>query len=136
MSKMSEDLKKWIRSFRSGRIWLNKLHSEATITQYLPLLKRYCDLTGKTPDELIELKMEGMRKVGTLEEFLAEELHDSTINALDVSESAKSNMSTSVQSFFPSMPTKRKHKKWGARAFSFSGTISVEASDYCLEETF
>ena len=100
MSKMTEDLKKWIRSFRSGRIWLNKLHSEATITQYFPLLKRYCDLTGKTPDGLIELKMEGMRKVGTLEEFLAEELHDSTINALDVSESAKSNMSTSVQSFF------------------------------------
>lgn len=100
MSKMTEDLKKWIRRFRSGRIWLNKLRSEATITQYLPLLKRYCDLTGKTPDELIELKMEGMRKVGTLEEFLAEELHDSTINGVDSTESAKSNMSTSVQSFY------------------------------------
>lgn len=97
---MTEDLKKWLRGFRSGRVWLNKLHSEATIRSYLPYFKQYCDLTKRNPDELIELKMEGMRKVGTSEEFLTEELHDSTILALDATESSKANMSTAILSFY------------------------------------
>jgi len=100
MSKMTDELKKWIRRFRSGKVWLNKLHSEATIRSYLAYFKQYCDLTHKNPDGLIELKMEGMRKVGTTEEFLAEELHDSTILGLDATESSKANMSTAILSFY------------------------------------
>lgn len=75
MSKM-EDLYKWIREFRSGRIWLNKLRNKSTITVYLPLLNRYCEATGLNPDELIKLKLEGQQLVGTEKEFQAEELPD------------------------------------------------------------
>lgn len=97
---MMESLNKWIREYRSGKIWLNKLRSKQTIKIYLPLLKRYCDATGKTPDELINLKLEGQRQVGTNKEFQAEELHDSTINDLDITDHAKLSISTTVQSFY------------------------------------
>jgi len=97
---MLDNLNKWIRKYRSGRIWLNKLRNKQTIKIYLPLLKRYCDATGLDPDELIQLKLEGQRQVGTQTEFQAEELHDSTINGLEITDHAKLSVSTTVQSFY------------------------------------
>lgn len=97
---MTENLRKWIRKFRSGRIWVNKLRSDATIDSYLQYFKRYCDLTGKNPDELIELKMEGMRLVGTEKEFQAEELYEDIIKNQVEGEHPKANMATSVLSFY------------------------------------
>jgi len=79
MSKMTENVRKWISKFRSGKIWINKLVSDATIDSYLPLFKRFCELTEKDPDELIAYKMEDMQLVGTEKEFQAEELYEDII---------------------------------------------------------
>lgn len=97
---MTDNLLKWIRGSNSGKIWLTKLVSKTTIEQYLPLLKAYCDACGKTPDELIGLKMEGQRQVGTPKEFQAEELHDITINEIDRPVSIKDKMSQVIKSFY------------------------------------
>ena len=97
---MTENLKKWIRKYRSGRIWINKLKSEFTIDSYLSYFKRFCELTEKDPDELMSLKMEGMRLVGTEKEFQAEELYEDIIKNLVEGEHSKANMATSVLSFY------------------------------------
>jgi len=100
MSKMTENVRKWIRKFRSGKIWINKLVSDATINSYLPLFKRFCELTGKDPDELIAYKMEGMRLVGTEKEFQAEELYEDVIKNQVDGEHARANIATAVLSFY------------------------------------
>jgi hypothetical protein len=70
---MTDELKKWLKGFRSGQLWLVNLKSPETIRLYLPYLKMYCDAIGKNPDELIGLKMEGQRQVGTNKEFQVHE---------------------------------------------------------------
>lgn len=100
MSKKMDDLRKWIKKYRAGKIWLTKLESKFTIDTYLPNLKRYCEACGLDPDQLIELKMEGMRAVGTEKEFQAEEMFDLTISEMELTESAKSNVSTAITSFY------------------------------------
>jgi hypothetical protein len=40
-------------------------------------LKQYCEAVSKNPDELLELKVEGIRNVGTSKEPQAEKLLDS-----------------------------------------------------------
>lgn len=103
MSKM-QDLKKWIKSFYSGRTWLMKLVSKYTIDTYLPNLKRYCEACGKNPDELIAFKDKGIIdfvKTGNPAlRFQAEELFDITISEMELTESARSNISTAVISFY------------------------------------
>jgi hypothetical protein len=64
----------WIQQYDSGRIWYSKLTSIETKRVYLRNLLRYCKTVGKNPDQLIELKMEGQRNIGTLKEFSAETL--------------------------------------------------------------
>jgi integrase len=100
MSKTMDNLEAWLKKFRSGKIWLTKLRSEATKEVWLPLFKLYCDVAQKTPDELIELKMEDMRLVGTDKEFQAEELYDITISEMKIPNSRKANLSESVKSFY------------------------------------
>jgi integrase len=97
---MIDDLIKWLKGFRSGQLWFVQLKSPETIRLYLPYLKTYCDATGKNPDELIGLKMEGQKQVGTNKEFIAEELHDIVITQLTVPDSVKSNISDAVKSFY------------------------------------
>jgi hypothetical protein len=96
---MIDDLIKWLKGFHSGELWFVKLKSQETIRLYLPYLKAYCDATGKNPNELIHLKMEGQRQVGTNKEFQAEELHDIVMTQLAVPDSVKSNISDAVKSF-------------------------------------
>lgn len=101
MSKLTDDLKKWIKGYRSGKVWLNKLRSEETIRVYLPNFRAYSDATGGlNPDELLELKLEGQRLVGTEKEFQAEELHDSTIKEIKTTKSVKANISMATISFY------------------------------------
>lgn len=64
----------WIQQYESGRIWYNKLTSIETKRVYLRNLLRFCKTVGKNPDQLIALKMEGQRNIGTLKEFGAETL--------------------------------------------------------------
>ncbi len=100
MSKMTESLKKWLKSFHSGEVWLSKLRSSVTVRVYLPNFRRYCRATDKNPDDLIQLKMEGQQNIGIKREFQAEELHDLTIEGLDSSQHSKANMSMAVISFY------------------------------------
>lgn len=97
---MTEDLKKWVKGYRSGKVWLNKLRSEETIRVYLPNFKAYLDATGLNPENLLNLKLEGQRLVGTEREFQAEELHDSTIKEMKTTKSVKANISMAVISFY------------------------------------
>jgi hypothetical protein len=64
----------WVQKFETGKIWYNKLTSIETKRTYLRNLQRYCKAVKKNPDQLIELKREGQRNVGTIEEFQAETL--------------------------------------------------------------
>lgn len=69
MSKLMDSLTEWIRQFRCGKIWINKLVSKETKRVYLSYFKKFCDAVGKNPDELINMKLEGMKNVGTQKEF-------------------------------------------------------------------
>ncbi len=77
MSKMTEDIEAWLKSFGTGLKWWNTIKSPVTQDIYMKNMKQYCDAAGKTPDELIELKIEGLRNVATPKEFQAEDLLDS-----------------------------------------------------------
>lgn len=67
-----DSLKEWIRSFQSGKVWFNKLESEETKRVYLSYFNRFCDAVQKNPDELIEMKLEGLKNIGTSKEFQME----------------------------------------------------------------
>lgn len=97
---MTDALTRWLKSFHSGKLWLANLPSKETQRVYIPLFKRYCDVTGKNPDELIQLKMEGQKAVGTPKEFQAEDLHDLTISEMNATDSIKANISDAVRSFY------------------------------------
>ena len=57
MSKMTDDIKAWLKCFDSSSKWINSLHSEATIDMYTKYLVQYCKAVNKNPDELIALKI-------------------------------------------------------------------------------
>ena len=57
MSPQTEELTRWLLSFESGKIWYNKLVSDATKRVFLRRLSLYCDGVRKNPDKLIELKV-------------------------------------------------------------------------------
>lgn len=69
-----DKLEIWISSFSTGLIWYNKLNSLDTKKTYLPNLKKYCEFVKMNPDELINLKVEGLKNVNTDKEFLADDL--------------------------------------------------------------
>jgi len=100
MSKMTDKLKEWILKFNSGEVWVNVITNEETQRQYLGLFKRYCDATNKNPDELLELKLEGMRNVGTNKEFEAENLHNTAISNIELTDNLKAQMSAIIRSFY------------------------------------
>jgi hypothetical protein len=58
---MTDSLTEWILSFNSGMAWYNKLNSANTKKAYLPNLKKYCDYTKTNPEQLITLKLEGLK---------------------------------------------------------------------------
>lgn len=74
MSRMTDETFPWILNFQSGKNWFDTLMSEKTKEVYLTRLKQYMDAFGKNPDELIELKVDGLRNVATAKEFQAESL--------------------------------------------------------------
>jgi hypothetical protein len=71
---MTDALVEWIQRYGYGTAWFNKLGSENTIRTYLPNLKKYCNWVKKNPDELIQLKLEGLQSINTPKEFQAENL--------------------------------------------------------------
>jgi len=81
----------WIRGFQSGKKWLNSLVSTETKRLYSGYFKRYCDSVKKSPDELIALKLEGLKHIGEPSEFLAEDLLEDFLENADLPRSARTN---------------------------------------------
>ncbi len=75
MSKLTDASKEWLLSFVSGQNFYDKKckNSKDTEIIYVSRLASYCLNVGKNPDELIQLKLEGLQNTNTPKEFLAEE---------------------------------------------------------------
>jgi len=97
---MTDSVTTWIQSFPSGQIWFNKLKSKATIKNYLPSFKKYCDFVHKNPDELINLKIEGLQNISTVKEFLAENTLETFLKNSEYPLSVKAVIRTTVLSFY------------------------------------
>jgi len=75
MSRMTDANKEWLLSFVSGQNFYDKKCKKSEVTEliYISRIKSYCENIGKNPDELIQLKLEGLQNPATMKEFLAEE---------------------------------------------------------------
>jgi integrase len=100
LGKMTEERTAWINAFASGRTWLNKLPSPHTKKKFTAYFKTYCDAISKTPDELISLKMEGLKSVGTDKEWQAENLLENYFAICDKRPTAKLMIKNAVFSFY------------------------------------
>ena len=90
----------WLTSFPSGKTWLNKLGSPNTKRQFTNYFKIYCDTVQKTPEELINLKVEGLQNVGTAKEFQAENLLENFFSECKMKPTAKLMLKNAVFSFY------------------------------------
>jgi len=73
---MSEEITPWLLQFESGKKWYNLFKSEQTKTIYIERLENYCKTVGKTSDELVALKVEGLKNINSEKEWQAEDLLD------------------------------------------------------------
>lgn len=80
MSKMTDELTAWLLSYETDRAWYNKLLSDVTKRIYLQQFKRYCDVVYKSPDELVELKIEELKSINTSREFQSENLLETLLS--------------------------------------------------------
>ena len=101
LSKMTDSIEAWLLGFECGRTWFSSIASPRTKETYSKDLKQYCDAVGKNPDELLELKIEGIRNVGTAKEFQAEKLLDSFLyNSNNVTIHIRISILCAVKSFY------------------------------------
>ena len=97
---MTDALETWIQSFNAGSVWFSKLDSLNTKKTYLPHFKKYCDWANKNPDELIQLKIEGLQNINTSKEFQAEALLEKFISNSKNTATMKEGIRTAVISFY------------------------------------
>src|SRR4030067_532329 len=97
---MTDSLVQWILCYETGKVWYNKLLSEVTKIIYLARFKSYCDSVKKTPDELIELKIEGLKSINTPKEFQAETLFETYLSTSHLTPNMKDSVKTAVMSFY------------------------------------
>ena len=64
---MTEDTFPWMLKFTSAKNWLDTLRSEQTKEIYVLRLKQFCDGVSKNPDELIKLKIDGLKNVASFQ---------------------------------------------------------------------
>jgi len=117
LSKLTDASKEWLLSFVSGQNFYDKKmkNSKDTETIYISRIASYCFNVGKNPDELIQLKLEGLQNSNTSKEFLAEEtlenflrkdelyrLVDGEKVKVPFTESSKVGMLAAVKSFYQS----------------------------------
>ena len=100
MSKMTEFKEAWLRSFPSGEKWLNSLPSKHTQRIFTNYFKIYCDSVKRTPEQLIELKIQGLKLTGENGEFQAEDLLESFLLKTQLKPTAKLMTKNSVFSFY------------------------------------
>ena len=110
--------KLWIESFPSGLKWINALPSKNTKIQYATYLKLYCDAVQKNPEELIALKVEGLKAVATEKEFQAEDLLETFFINSKLKPNAKLSMKNAVFSFY----------KWNRRALEKTTANNVKTA--------
>jgi hypothetical protein len=98
---MTDDIEVWLLSFECGKAWFSTITSPRTKDMYSKDLKQYCHAVGKSPDELLELKVEGLRNIATAKEFQAEKLLDGFLyNTPDISIHIKISILCAVKSFY------------------------------------
>lgn len=97
---MTDALETWIQTFNAGSIWFSKLDSSHTKKTYLPHFKKYCDWTHKNPDELIQLKIEGLQNINTTKEYQAEDLLENFISNSKYTATMREGIRTAVLSFY------------------------------------
>jgi hypothetical protein len=117
MSRMTDTNKEWLLSFVSGKNFYDKKCKNSKVTEviYVSRIKSYCDNVGKNPDELIQLKLEGLQNPATIKEFQAEELLESFLRQdtlfrftddkkvkVKFTENTKLGMLVAVKSFYES----------------------------------
>jgi hypothetical protein len=100
LSKMTDSIEAWLLSFDCGKKWFNTNTEPRIKEMYSHDMKQYCDAVGKSPTELLALKVEGLRNVATEKEFQAEDLLDSYLyNTLNVTDHIKVSILCAVESF-------------------------------------
>jgi hypothetical protein len=97
---MTEDIQAWLKGFGASSKWINTLRSEATIEMYTGYLAQYCKGVNKNPDELIALKIEGLRNVATAIEFQAEDILDKYLCSPEITDNIKVSILCAVKSFY------------------------------------
>ena len=97
---MTDDTFPWMLTFASAKNWLDTIRSERTKEIYVLRLKQYCDAVGKNPDELIELKVDGLRNVATAKEFQAESLLNNYLYNNNLTSNIQTAVLFSVKSFY------------------------------------
>jgi hypothetical protein len=100
MSRMTDEVLPWMLSFQSSKKWMDSIQSEETKRVYILRFKQYCDAVNKNPDELIALKIEGLRNITTDKEFQAEDLLDNYLYNGGLTESMAVGVKTAVKSFY------------------------------------
>ena len=90
----------YLQQFHSSKMWLTKIKSKSTKKRYARLLFKYCAETGYTPEELIMMKLEGMRNAGTQKEWQAEDLLESYLEEVKLKYNGKLIMKHAVISFY------------------------------------
>jgi len=73
---MTDNILPWLKSFPSSQKWINTIKSKETLYIYSQNFHHYCKAINKNPDELIALKIEGLKNVATAIEFQAEDMLD------------------------------------------------------------
>lgn len=117
LSKLTNQTKEWLLSFTSGQAFYDKKmkNSKQTEQLYTMRLFEYCYNINKTPDELIQLKLDGLQNPNTIKEFAAEELletflrqqtlyrlNNGTKQTVPFTDSSKIGMLAAVKSFYDS----------------------------------
>lgn len=90
----------YLEKFPSSTKWLTKIKSESTKKRYAKLLFKYCAEVGFNPDELIMLKLEGMRKAGTMKEWVAEDTLEKYLERAQMKYNGKLMLKHAVISFY------------------------------------
>jgi len=99
---MSEEITPWLLKFESGKKWYNTFRSEATKALYIERLEHYCKTVAKNPDDLINLKIEGLKNINSEKEWQAEGLLDNYLYSSDTNLTIhlKSLALSAVKSFY------------------------------------
>ena len=97
---MTDALTEWVLNFNSSTSWFNKLDALNTKRTYLPHFKKYCDWTKRNPDELIQLKIEGLQAINTSKEFQAEDFLEKFISTSKAPSSIRDGVRSAVISFY------------------------------------